>query len=101
MSSFELGVDNSIASIGEVCLFEVFDRLVSMIPFLEAFRIINGSSKVLAGSALVDSIRSLISQDWNTKIRHVCRELNSIEDRLAVLAKGLPVGEVLPLSSAS
>ncbi|KAK8579360.1 hypothetical protein V6N12_069686 [Hibiscus sabdariffa] len=50
----------------------------------EATSIVNRSSTLLASSALVHAIHSLLQKGWPVQVRHIPRGMNAVADKLAV-----------------
>ncbi|KAL4290059.1 hypothetical protein GQ457_14G023560 [Hibiscus cannabinus] len=67
---------------------------------LEAVRIVNSRSDVLAGSALMDSIRRLLSKDWEVVVTHIGPPAGIVslvedEQRIGLSTSGIPTRGVL------
>ncbi|KAL4353002.1 hypothetical protein GQ457_06G021180 [Hibiscus cannabinus] len=62
---------------------------------LEATCIITSQSDALTSSALVASIKELLSRAWTIVVRHVPRLSNSVANRLAARGRGLGVTQSL------
>ncbi|KAK8496605.1 hypothetical protein V6N12_019807 [Hibiscus sabdariffa] len=59
---------------------------------LEAVNILNAKSMVMKDSALVLSIRNLISRERLLRVDHIFRASNGIADRLAAMGRRLSTG---------
>ncbi|KAK8498951.1 hypothetical protein V6N13_032054 [Hibiscus sabdariffa] len=47
------------------------------------------------GSSLVNSIHELINRSLDVKVRHACRELNVVVDKLASISRGGPISGII------
>ncbi|KAK9043222.1 hypothetical protein V6N11_071569 [Hibiscus sabdariffa] len=76
------------------CLIQAWESGFSQVVLesncLEATRVVNSSSDALASSALVSSIKDLLTRDWRVVVRHVSRVRNRVADLLT--ARGRELG---------
>ncbi|KAL4362376.1 hypothetical protein GQ457_04G024310 [Hibiscus cannabinus] len=105
-SEWLLGFAHNIRSCSILCskLWAAFDSLslawrrgfrkvILELDNMQAVLILNGESSAPGDNLLVVRIKELLVKQWDVRVRHIVREANKVDDGLAWLVRGEPIGE--------